>query len=493
MTDRVRMHKSVNLKNTEITLDDIYRDLEFYVSKNPNIQSNLPNLGNAYNTIIKNPGYNYDDIIHCLQVACVCAKEMKLDLASITAAILHQTPEKNKYYKKVLTPFGKYVSNIVTGVQNIKNIKDYRNITEIILKFINDIRIFFVRIAEKLVVMRKLNDIICDNRNKYKIITEIKYIYMPISHRLGLDKINLELGDLCLKHSCPNIYYRIASKIGLKKDARGKILDKFSKNISNNIKQNNVLFKIKKRTKSIASIWSKVKKRKMPLKDIYDLSAIRIILDLNYPSIYKENEECWKIFNIIKDMYELKDNRIRDWLSKPKDNGYEALHLTVTDKEGFWTEVQIRTKRMDDIAERGVAAHWKYKNDHIAKQKIPNIHEWMDSIKTLVDNDIFFDINDNSPDLSLYTDKICVRTSKKLIKRPIYFNKGEKQNLVSPFNINNKETLIILPLGSTLLSYMKKTYLNKTTHALYGKVNNKVVPWSRILHNGDFIEIFFNY
>ncbi len=492
MADRIRIHKFVNLKD-EKTLYDTYKDLKLYISKHPNIQNSLPNLDNAYNTIIKNPEYNYDDVIHSLRVACVCAKEMKLDLTSITAAILHQIPEKNKYYKKVLTPFGKHVSNIVIGVQNIKNINNHKNITEIILKFINDIRIFFVRIAEKLIVMRKLNNIIFDNKDKYRIITEVKYIYMPISHRLGLDKINLELGDLCLKYSCPNIYYRIASKIGLKKDAREKILDNFSKNITDNIKQNNVLFKIKKRTKSIASIWSKIKKRKMPLKDIYDLSAIRIILDLDFSSIYEESKACWEIFNIIKDTYELKNNRIRDWLSKPKGNGYEALHLTVTDKEGFWTEVQIRTKRMNDKAERGVAAHWKYKNDHIAKQKIPNIHEWMDSIKTIVDNDIFFDINDNSPSLSLYTDKICVRTSKKLIKKPIYFNNRKNQNLVSPINVNSKEKLVILPIGSILLDYMKQVYLNEKIHVLYGKVNNKVAPWSQILHNGDFIEILFNY
>ncbi len=443
----------------------MYEFLETYITKTTKDKENILKFKKAFEIISTDKNYLFEDKKHALETAIIVAKEIKLSSTSIISALLHQLPEKYYNFKNKLDKnYDNYIINIIDGVNKIKEINNYRNLKKILLSFVGDIRIILVRIAEKLALMRKINSI--NLKQQYKIIIETKYIYLPLTNRLGLDNINNELEDLCLKFLNPNIYYTIAKKLKLKKNEREILLDKFTNPLEKNLKKYNINFSIKKRTKSIASIWNKIKKRGIPFKEVYDLSALRIILD-HESDIEKEIKACWRTFDIIKNIYKIKDNRTRDWLTKPKLNGYEALHLTVVNQNNYWAEIQIRSTRMNDLAEKGVAAHWKYKNDNISKVKIPGIHEWMDNIKTLLEDNKIAEIEEvDFHKLSLYQNEICV--------------------------LDKDLNSIKLPFNSILLDFAFEVDGEKALFCTDGKINHKNATINQYLQNGDTLEAFYS-
>ncbi|MCP3660264.1 MAG: bifunctional (p)ppGpp synthetase/guanosine-3',5'-bis(diphosphate) 3'-pyrophosphohydrolase [Bacteroidetes bacterium] len=445
-------------------LSPIYKYLETYIARTTKNEQNIEKFKQAFKLITSDSNYLKEEIKHALDTAMIIANEIKLGSNSIISGILHQFPEKYDNYNDILQKdYDQHVLDIINGVNKIKEISCYRNLKKILLSFVGDIRIVLVRIAEKLAFLRKFDKI--NEQHQYKIILETKYIYLPLTDRLGLNNINNELDDYCLKYLKPNIYYTIAKKLVLKKDEREDLLNKFTGPLEKELKEFNINFIIKKRTKSIASIWNKIKKRGIPFKEVYDLSALRIILN-HEQDLVKEKKKCWRTFNIIKDIYKIKDNRTRDWLTKPKPNGYEALHLTVVNEYNYWAEIQIRSQRMDNLAERGSAAHWKYKNDNISKVNIPGIHEWMDEIKFLLENNKFAELEDEKlKNLSLYSNAICVL--------------DENQNTIK------------LPSNSTLLDFVFEINSQKALFFTNAKINNKNVKINHLLQNGDTIESFY--
>lgn len=406
-------------------------------------------------------------IYHPIEVAKIIANEIGLGTTSIACALLHDVIEDSDYtYEDLKKIFGKKIADIVNGLTKI-SVMNHQNISvqsenyrKLLLTLSEDFRVILIKIADRLHNMRTLESMAPDKQKK--IASETIYIYAPLAHRLGLYNIKSELEDLSLKYNNPDVYYDIANKLAVAKDQREKYVEEFKKEVSEQLKEEKLNFTIKGRAKAISSIYRKMLKQNVPFEEVFDNYAIRII----YKSDAR-NEKfiAWKIYSIVTDLYHSNPQRMRDWITNPRSTGYESLHLTVLGPDKKWIEVQIRSERMDEIAEKGVAAHYKYKEGFKQNSDDRNFEQWVTQIREVIEqqqNLSTTELLDNIK-LNLYSKEVFVFTPKGEIK--------------------------ILPVGSTALDFAFSVHSDLGMKCLGAKVNGKLVPISYVLQNGDQIDI----
>ena len=405
-------------------------------------------------------------ILHPISVARIVCGEIGLGSTSICAALLHDVVEDTEYTTddvKVL--FGEKIAQIVDGLTKISSgmfgedvSAQAENFRKLLLTMSDDIRVILVKIADRLHNMRTLGAM--SPAKQYKIAGETMYIYAPLAHRLGLFAIKTELEELSFKWENPEVYKDIELKLQASHRLRADIYDHFAEPVVEKLNELGFKYEIRAREKSIYSIWNKMQAKGVPFEEIYDIFAVRIIFE-NEPGV-DEKKRCWDIYSVITDIYKLRPDRIRDWVSRPKANGYQALHLTVMGPDGQWIEIQIRSRRMDDIAEKGFAAHWKYKEGKIEEDT--ELDKWLKTIKEILESP-----SPNAMDfldtikLNLYSQEIFVFTPK-----------GEIRTLAQ---------------GATALDFAYDIHSNIGDHCIGAKVNHKLVPFSEKLNSGDQVEI----
>lgn len=402
-------------------------------------------------------------ILHPIAVATICVEEIGLGVRSTICALLHDTVEDTDVtLDAIQREFGSEIAKIVDGLTKIANVIDTNlsqqaeNFRKILLTLTDDPRVILIKLADRLHNMRTLESM--KREKQLKIASETVYVYAPLAHRMGLYNIKTELEDLAMKYMEPDSYRYIAQKLDNTKRERTRYINDFIRPLKEKLTNANFKFEIYGRPKSIHSIWNKMKKKGVAFEEVYDLFAIRIILDSPHD---KEKEECWKVYSVVTDEYIPAPERLRDWLSNPKSNGYEALHTTVMGPHGKWVEVQIRTRRMNDIAEKGLAAHWKYKEGTSEENRFD---KWFQQIRDVLANQ-----ETNSVDflqdfkLSFLAEEIYVYTPKGDIK--------------------------MLPVGSSALDFAFSIHTKIGESCIGAKVNHKLVPISHKLRSGDQIEI----
>lgn len=418
----------------------------------------------AHKGIRRRSGEPY--IMHPIAVARIVNREIGLGSTSICAALLHDVVEDTDYtVEDIESQFGKKIAQIVEGLTKIsggifgdKASAQAENFRKLLLTMNNDIRVILIKMADRLHNMRTLGSMLPSKQ--YKIAGETLYIYAPLAHRLGLFAIKTELEDLSFKYEHPEAYKTISEKIAATETHRNEIFNKFAAPIKERLNAMGLKYTLKARVKSIYSIWNKMETKHVPFEEVYDLYAARIVFDC--PNEADEKKICWNIYSEITDLYRLHPERTRDWLSTPKANGYRALHLTVMGPDGNWIEVQIRSKRMDEMAERGFAAHWKYKIGEGEEES--ELASWLKTIQDILENP-----EPNALDF-LDTIKLNLFASEILVFTP----KGE---------------LITLPKNSTVLDVAFYLHSEIGTHCIAGKVNHKLVPVSHKLQSGDQVEV----
>lgn len=405
-------------------------------------------------------------ILHPIAVAKIASQEIGLGSSSICAALLHDVVEDTEYTAEdIRQQFGKKIAELVTGLTKIsggifgdKASAQAENFRKLLLTMSEDIRVVLIKMADRLHNMRTLSSM--PPSKQYKIAGETLYIYAPLAHRLGLFSIKTELEDLSFKYEHPAVYERIAQQIKASAAKRQAIYTDFSTPILARLEGMGLSYEAKARVKSVYSIWRKMESKKIPFEEVYDLYAMRIIFDCD--DLAAEKNICWSIYSAITDIYKLHPDRTRDWVSVPKANGYQALHLTVMGPDGNWVEVQIRSKRMDEIAERGFAAHWKYKIG--SGEEESELTVWLRTIK-----DILEDPNPSAVDF-LDTLKLNLFAAEIVVFTP----KGE---------------LVTLPQHSTVLDMAYALHSDLGNRCIAGKVNHKLVPISQRLESGDQVEV----
>lgn len=408
-------------------------------------------------------------IYHPLEVARIVAGEIGLGETAIISALLHDVVEDNHDYTidTIRAPFGDKVAYIVDGLTKIKDGYEVRessaqaeNIKKMLLTLSDDVRVILIKLADRLHNMRTLDAMPASKQQN--IAAETLYLYAPLAHRLGLYVIKGELEDLALKYNEPEIYRTLSQKLQESEYERTKFIQKFVLPIKKSITSLKLKFDIDSRTKSVYSIYRKMQHKDIPFEEVYDLFAIRIIID-SPPEEEKFN--CWKVYSLITDMYTPKQNRVRDWISTPKANGYESLHTTVMSHTGEWVEVQIRTRRMHEIAERGYAAHWKYKQ-MVDKDKAMEygLDEWLSRVREILKSPDANALNFlDSIKLTLFSDEVFVWTPKGHLKS--------------------------LPSGSTVLDFAFHIHTELGKHCIGVKVNRTLVPLNQKLRSGDQVEV----
>ncbi|WES98087.1 RelA/SpoT family protein [Chryseobacterium arthrosphaerae] len=406
-------------------------------------------------------------IYHPIAVAKIVATEIGLGATSIACALLHDVIEDSDYtYEDLKKIFGEKIANIVNGLTKI-SIMNHQNISvqsenyrKLLLTLSEDFRVILIKIADRLHNMRTLESMAPDKQKK--IASETVYIYAPMAHRLGLYNIKSELEDLSLKYNNPEVYSEITEKLELAKESRERYIEEFKTEVSEKLKEEGLNFTIKGRAKAISSIYRKMLKQGVSFEEVFDNYAIRII----YKSDAK-NEKflAWKIYSIVTDVYHSNPSRMRDWITQPRSTGYESLHLTVLGPDKKWIEVQIRSERMDEIAEKGVAAHYKYKEGYKQSSDDRNFEKWVTEIREVLEqqqNLSTSELLDNIK-LNLYSKEVFVFTPKGEIK--------------------------ILPTNATALDFAFSVHSDLGMKCLGAKINGKLVPISYILQNGDQIDI----
>jgi GTP pyrophosphokinase len=404
-------------------------------------------------------------IYHPLAVAQIAVDEIGLGTTSIIAALLHDVVEDTEYeLEDVERDFGPKIARIIDGLTKISGVFEYgssqqaENFRKMLLTLSEDVRVILIKLADRLHNMRTLESM---PRNKQlRIASETIYLYAPLAHRLGLYAIKTELEDLYLKYTDNEIYQKIVQKINATKATRDKFIRSFISPIQRELNSLGFNFIIKGRPKSVYSIWEKMKKQNITFDEVYDLFAIRIIIDTN---VDNEKAACWQVYSIVTDFYKPNPDRLRDWISTPKSNGYESLHTTVMSKTGMWVEVQIRTKRMDEIAEKGYAAHWKYK-DNANNNQQSGLEEWITKVRDMLET------NDQTA---------------------IEFVDDFRSNLFNEevFVFTPKGELKVLPAGATALDFAFEIHTEIGARCIGAKVNQKLVPLNYKLKNGDQVEI----
>jgi len=416
---------------------------------------------NAHKTMRRKSGEPY--ILHPIAVAVICVEEIGLGVRSTLCALLHDTVEDTDItLEDIQREFGPEIAKIVDGLTKISTVMDANttqqaeNFKKILLTLTDDPRVILIKLADRLHNMRTLDSM--KREKQLKISSETVYVYAPLAHRMGLYAIKSELEDLSMKYLEPEAYRSIAQKLSDTKRERTRYINDFIRPIKEKLEKSNVDFEIFGRPKSIHSIWSKIKKKGVSFEEVYDLFAIRIIV--NSPP-EKEKEDCWKVYSVITNEYNPSPERLRDWLSNPKSNGYEALHTTVMGPQGKWVEVQVRTKRMNEIAEKGIAAHWKYKEDTTDESRFD---KWFQQIREALSNQ-------DSNSLDFLQD---FKTSFLAEEIYVYTPKGD---------------IRMLPIGATALDFAFSVHTAVGSRCIGAKVNHKLVPISYKLRSGDQIEI----
>ena len=415
----------------------------------------------AHETMRRKSGEPY--ILHPIAVAKICVEEIGLGIRSTICALLHDTVEDTDInLKDIQREFGIEVSKIVDGLTKISNVMDTNstqqaeNFKKILLTLTDDPRVILIKLADRLHNMRTLESM--KREKQLKISSETIYVYAPLAHRMGLYIIKTELEDLAMKYMEPDTYRYIAQKLNDTRRERTKYINDFVRPLKEKLEKADLEFEIFGRPKSIHSIWNKMKKKGVSFEEVYDLFAIRILVN---SALEKEKEDCWKVYSIITDEYNPSPERLRDWLSNPKSNGYEALHTTVMGSHGKWVEVQIRTRRMNEIAEKGLAAHWKYKE---GKDDESRFDKWFHQIREALSNqdassiDFLQDFK-----MSFLAEEIYVYTPKGEVK--------------------------MLPVGASALDFAFGVHTAVGSRCIGAKVNHKLVPISHKLRSGDQIEI----
>ncbi len=402
-------------------------------------------------------------IYHPIAVARIVVEEIGLGATSVVCSLLHDVVEDTDYTLEDISDyFGEEVARIIDGLTKISGIFDQtssvqaENFRKMLLTLSDDVRVILIKLADRLHNMRTLDSL--PPRKQLKIANETLYLFAPLAHRLGFHGIKSELEDLAMKYTEPEVYQTIVQKLADTKEQRNRFIQSFTQPLRRALQNEGVDYVIQARTKSISSIWSKMKKKEVPFEEVYDIFAIRFIL--NSPED-REKSDCWKVYSIVTDIYKPNPDRLRDWISTPKANGYESLHTTVMSRQGKWVEVQIRTVRMDDVAEKGYAAHWKYKE---SKGGESGIDKWLRRIREILksaETDALDFIDDFK--LNLFSDEIIVFTPK-----------GE---------------LRTLPVNSTALDFAYSIHTQVGNNCLGAKVNHKLVPLSHTLKSGDQVEI----
>lgn len=415
----------------------------------------------AHKTMRRKSGEPY--IIHPISVAMICVEEIGLGVRSTICALLHDTVEDTDLtLEDIEREFGHEIARIVDGLTKISNVIDTNtsqqaeNFKKILLTLTDDPRVILIKLADRLHNMRTLDSM--RREKQLKISSETVWVYAPLAHRMGLYSLKTELEDLSMKYMEPETYKEIARKLAETKRERTRYINEFIRPVKDKLIKGKFNFEIYGRPKSIHSIWNKIKKKGVTFEEVYDLFAIRIILDSPQA---REKEDCWKVYSIITDEYTPSPERLRDWLSNPKSNGYEALHTTVMGPQGKWVEVQIRTKRMNEIAEKGLAAHYKYKEGSLDEDRFD---KWFGQIREVLNSqetdgvDFLQDFK-----MSFLAEEIYVYTPKGDVK--------------------------MLPVGSTALDFAFSIHSAIGTKCIGAKINHKLVPISHKLRSGDQVEI----
>lgn len=450
----------------KVQLKHVYRDLLHLSGSilNPKDYKLLKSylIEAAKNNFLQRDVFGLNPILNDLETALIVASEIGMTRGAILGVMLH-TCIKSGYVttEDIEKEFGEDVAGIIRGLNRIDELYEKtpsianENFRSLLLSFAEDMRVILIMIANRVNLMRKIKD----TKNKealQKTAEEAAYLYAPLAHKLGLYKLKSELEDLSLKYMEHDAYYLIRDKLNATKQARNEYIARFIKPIEEKLTAAGLKFHMKGRTKSIHSIWQKMKKQKCGVEGIYDLFAIRVILD---SPIEKEKMECWQVYSIITDMYQPNPKRLRDWLSIPKSNGYESLHITVLGPENKWVEVQIRTERMDEIAERGLAAHWRYKG---VKSGESGVDEWLNNIRNALESNDDLQLMDQFK-MELYEDEV--------------------------FAFTPKGDLFKFPKGASVLDFAYAIHTNVGNHCIGAKINDKNVPLRQRLNSGDQVEI----
>ena len=405
-------------------------------------------------------------LLHPIAVAKIVVDEIGLGVKSVVAALLHDVVEDTEYTVEDMERiFGPKIAKMVdgltkmSGVFNADTSEQAEYFRKVLLTLSDDVRVILIKIADRLHNMRTLGSM--PTNKQIKITGETLYLFAPLAYRLGLYTIKSELEDLCMKYRFTVQYAELSEKLKATEEQREAFISKFNAPIIEALKRDHINFEISGRVKSLYSIWSKMQRKQIPFEEVYDLFAIRIVFQpLPFPS---EKTQCWQIFSTITDIYTPKPDRLRDWISMPKANGYEALHSTVMGPDGVWVEVQIRTQRMEEIAERGFAAHWKYKNASLSNNE-DELDRWLKKIRDALNGptENAVDFLDNFK-LSLYTSEIAVFTPK-----------GEARKM---------------PYGATALDFAYDIHSKIGNSAIGAKINHKIEPITTQINSGDQIEI----
>ena len=401
-------------------------------------------------------------IFHALGVAMIVVNEMRLGIQSVVSALLFDfIVDKTISIEDIKNEFPEYIIKIIGGLDKISGIDTQKsndqgeNFRSLLVTMSSDIRVILVRLADRLYHMRKLDCV--DRAEQLRIAAEVSYIYAPLAHRLGLYNIKEEMEDLSLRYTDSKAFQHVTDKLQETRGARDRFIREFIKPLKGELEQQGFTFDIKARTKSVNSIWSKMKRQKVDFEEIYDIFAVRIIIKSDDK---RERADCWRAYSIVADFYQPNPNRLRDWISIPKSNGYESLHTTVVVPGGRWVEVQIRSGRMNEIAEMGLAAHWKYKGGKEEQE----LEDWMNRIREIFENpepeadEIMDDFK-----ISLYNKEIFVFTPKGDLKK--------------------------FPAGATILDFAFDVHTDVGSTCVGARVNNRSVPIRHELSNGDKVEI----
>ncbi len=426
----------------------------------------IARLRKAYELVLSHHRPNWENtgedyVYHSIEVAKIALKELNLGAISVICALLHNVVDDYKVkLKDVSDEFGSDVSIILEGYSKLSEIQTEKisvhsdNFRKLYLSLIKDIRVILIKLAHRLNDMRHFEHISKEKQEKF--LQEVNHIYIPIAHRLGLYNVKTELEEHWMKHTQPNTYYSIAQKIKDSRTKRQVFIQDFIRPIERELLKQGIEFNVIGRPKSIHSIWRKMKRQNVEFEEVYDLFAIRIIINTKKKD---EKSICWKVYSIVTDIYQPNPKRLRDWISTPKASGYESLHTTVIGPNGKWAEVQIRTSRMDEIAEKGLAAHWKYKESGAKKDQ----EQWMEKIRDIIDNpDSESAIRDLSK-LELYSDKIFIFTPEGDLRK--------------------------LPQGATALDFAYDIHTSVGDMCSGARVNGRIVPIRYVLKNGDKVEV----
>lgn len=404
--------------------------------------------------------FGLNPILTSLQTAQIAVDEIGLHRDGVIATLLYGSVANDDDHEEIDQLFGENVARIVMGLAKIQKLYEKNPVIEsenfrnLLLSFAEDMRVILIMIADRVNIMRQIRDVEQEEA-RHEVSEEASYLYAPLAHKLGLYGLKSELEDLSLKYLEHDAYYMIKEELNATKKSRDAYIQQFIAPIQEKLTEAGLKFHMKGRTKSIHSIWQKMKKQKFGFKGIYDLFAIRIIIDSPYNL---EKQLCWQAYSIVTDMYQPNPKRLRDWLSVPKSNGYESLHITVLGPESKWVEVQIRTERMDDIAEHGLAAHWRYKGIKSGGQ----MDEWLANIRAALEAGDNMEVMDNFK-MTLAPEEMFVFTPK-----------GD---------------LFKFPAGATVLDFAYRIHSKIGNTCVGGRVNGKVVPMRQELHSGDSVEI----